>query len=410
MIILYDDHQARRFEPFATTRPFGEMRAGALLIRERWEHVLSTPSSGFLSAPHLAGFAEFDAPPACASVIPAGSWIVNTRALPTLSSAPAADVLTIGGRVAAVRIRSELKADVFRDGSRALEDLFASTGQMPTETSSIAGRWLNEVWDLIGSLVEQLASDIPRLAEAWQLDRLTPGHSPVPVLLGEHPVFVEAGAIVEPLAVFDVTAGPVLVRRGATVQAFTRVVGPCYIGIGSTLAMDRVAASAIGDVCRVHGELSTSILIGHANKGHDGFVGHSILGRWVNLGAGTITSNLKNTYGPVSLWTPDGVRDTGLQFLGTFFGDHAKAGIGLRISTACVIGAGAGVFDGMPPKTVPPFSWGPKPPYTTFSVDKFLDTASRMMARRQVTLEASSVAWWKSIHAMASTDPRWPHS
>ena len=83
----------------------------------------------------------------------------------------------------------------------------------------------------------------------------------------------------------------------------------------------------------MHGELSNSILIGHANKGHDGFVGHSILGRWVNLGAGTITSNLKNTYGTVQLWTPDGVRETGLQFLGTLFGDHAKTGIGLRLTT-----------------------------------------------------------------------------
>ena len=104
---------------------------------------------------------------------------------------------------------------------------------------------------------------------------------------------------------FDVTAGPILVRRGAIVQAFTRVVGPCAIGDGSVVAGDRIAASSIGERCKVHGELSVSIVMGYTNKSHDGFVGHSYLGRWVNLGAGTITSNLKNTYGPVQLWTPD---------------------------------------------------------------------------------------------------------
>src|SRR5260221_13277637 len=132
-----------------------------------------------------------------------------------------------------------------------------------------------------------------------------------------------------------------------------------YVGTGSTLSGDRIALSSIGDVSKVHGELSNTIFLGHTNKGHDGFVGHSILGRWVNLGAGTITSNLKNTYGPVSLWTPTGVRDTGLQFLGTLFGDHAKTGIGTRLTTATVIGAGANASASpRPPETVAPVTAG----------------------------------------------------
>ena len=106
-----------------------------------------------------------------------------------------------------------------------------------------------------------------------------------------------------------------------------------------------MAASAIGHNCRVHGETSNSVFLAYSNKGHDGFVGHSYFGRWVNLGAGTTTSNLKNTYGPVSLWTPSGIRDSGLQFLGTFAGDHAKTGIGLRLTTGTVLGAGAPIVE-----------------------------------------------------------------
>jgi hypothetical protein len=113
-----------------------------------------------------------------------------------------------------------------------------------------------------------------------------------------------------------------------------------------------------------------------------------MIGRWVNLGAGTITSNLKNTYGTVQLWTPSGVRETGMQFLGTLFGDHAKTGIGLRLTTGCVVGAGANVYGTtMPPKAIEPFSWGEASAFTPYRIEKFLDVAERMMARRHVALD-----------------------
>jgi UDP-N-acetylglucosamine diphosphorylase / glucose-1-phosphate thymidylyltransferase / UDP-N-acetylgalactosamine diphosphorylase / glucosamine-1-phosphate N-acetyltransferase / galactosamine-1-phosphate N-acetyltransferase len=201
-------------------------------------------------------------------------------------------------------------------------------------------------------------------------------------------MYVEPGAVVEPSVCFDTTAGPILLRATSHVHAFTRLVGPLYVGAHSVITTDRIAASSIGDTCKVHGELSNSIFIGHSNKGHDGFVGHSMLGRWVNLGAGTITSNLKNTYGTVQLWTPSGVRETAMQFFGTLFGDHAKTGIGLRLTTGCVIGAGANVYGAtMPPKAVAPFSWGEAGSFEPYQMDKFLDVAERMMARRQVPLE-----------------------
>jgi UDP-N-acetylglucosamine diphosphorylase/glucosamine-1-phosphate N-acetyltransferase len=163
-----------------------------------------------------------------------------------------------------------------------------------------------------------------------------------------------------------------------------------------------ITGCSIGDVCKVRGELSSTVFIGYSNKGHDGFAGHSYLGRWVNLGAGTITSNLKNTYGTVALWTTTGVRDSGLQFLGTMFGDHVKTGIGLRLSTGTVLGAGANVYDQMPPKVVPPFAWGGAAPYSVYRADKFVETASRMMARRHVELSERA-----RRHLMAAHEGRW---
>ncbi|WP_411279605.1 putative sugar nucleotidyl transferase [Gemmatimonas sp.] len=424
MIALYDDAIARRFEPFATSRPLGELRAGALLVRERWESALGVGSAGFISAAHLQGFAEFDAPPfANGQTLAAGTWIVNARALPFLDG-PASAVLqsalviTIGGRVAARRVdvdmRDEHTLSALDDGSyvlvhdRALPD---GTGD-EADALALDGVWLDELWDLIGTLQPLLQRDIPALAATLQTTTLHAGGSTavstLATVLGGHPVYVEAGAAIEPMTVFDTSGGPVLLRRGCHVQALTRVVGPCYIGRDTIVTADRIAGSSIGDACRVHGELSSTIFIGHANKGHDGFVGHSVLGRWVNLGAGTITSNLKNSYGTVALWTLDGIRDSGLQFLGTMFGDHVKTGIGLRLTTGCVLGAGANVFDTMPPKCVAPFSWGAGAPYEPFDAIKFVQTAERMMARRQVAFTEGGRAWWAIVHAMTTADRRWP--
>jgi UDP-N-acetylglucosamine diphosphorylase/glucosamine-1-phosphate N-acetyltransferase len=380
---LYDDERARRFEPFALTRPAGELRAGALLVRERWSRALGAPVAGHLTAPHLAGFEEPGAAPVLTEgTIPAGSWIVNARYLPALTRLPVEDALLTAGTVVAVRLREPRSVVDFAGGAVDLASLVPADGARKVLDG---GWWAHDVWDYVQHLVPMLEHDLPILGASMAT---TP--APGAIRTGTHPVFIEAGAEVEPSVCFDTTAGPILLRAGSHVQAFTRLVGPLYVGAGSTVTTDRIAASSIGDTCKVHGELSNSIFIGHANKGHDGFVGHSMLGRWVNLGAGTITSNLKNTYGTVQLWTPDGIRETGLQFLGTLFGDHAKTGIGLTLTTGTVLGAGANVFGStMPPKAVAPFAWGEAGGFADYRADKFLDVAERMMARRHVTLTAA---------------------
>ena len=144
-----------------------------------------------------------------------------------------------------------------------------------------------------------------------------------------------------------------------------------------------------------------TVFLGHANKSHDGFVGHSYLGRWTNLGASTVTSNLKNTYGSVALWTPNGVRDTGMQFLGTMFGDHAKTAIATRLTTGTVIGAGANVFaTTMVPKVVAPFSWGgDSSDASVYAADKFVTVAERVMSRRHVALSERARRWLHAAHA-----------
>jgi UDP-N-acetylglucosamine diphosphorylase/glucosamine-1-phosphate N-acetyltransferase len=379
-LYFYDDLRARQFEPFALTRPVSELRAGTSLIRKRWERATGFTSAGFISSPHLANFEEGSAPSAMASKseIPAGSVVVNSRCIIPLDiKLDRFDLLMCEGMAGAVRLARSMPVSQFADGSIDIGSIQTSLGG-----KKIKGRWVNDVWDFIASLGEQLAEDIPHRAGSLEL------RNPLDITtVGKQKIFIEEGAEIGPQVVLDASAGPILIRKGAIIAPFTHLVGPIAVGRDSQILGDRVANSSIGDHCKVRGEFSNTIVLGHSNKGHAGFVGHSYLGRWVNLGAMTTTSNLKNTYGPVQLWTPSGMRDTGQQFLGTFFGDHAKTGIGTMLSTGSVIGAGANVFGAnMPPRVVPPFAWGDGEPYDTYDVTRFLVVTERAMSRRNVKL------------------------
>jgi hypothetical protein len=131
------------------------------------------------------------------------------------------------------------------------------------------------------------------------------------------------------------------------------------------------------------------VLVAYVNKAHEGYLGHALVGRWVNLGALTTNSDLKNNYSTVTVWTPDGDVDTEQIKIGCYLGDHVKTGIGTLLNTGTVVGAGSNIFGGaMPPVAVPPFSWGSGSDLTEYRLDKFLETAERVMARRDVTLTA----------------------
>lgn len=378
-LYFYDDARAREFQPFALTRPASELRAGAMVVRHRWELITGLETKGFIGAPHLKDFDEPGAPPFIASgEIPAGSILVNSRFIIALDANPKKfDILMNGTHGCAVRLaRAQPVKDLF-DGNIDLGSLQTSMGGR-----KVAGRWMENVWDYIATLPEQLAEDIPIIGRTLSSALPRPAGT-----LGDGEIYIEEGAEIGPYVVFDVTGGPVLVQRGSSIQPFTRLVGPLSVGCDCQVMGDRLATSSIGDWSKVRGEFSNSIVLGYSNKGHEGFVGHSYLGRWVNLGALTTTSNLKNTYGTVQLWTPTGVRDSGQQFLGTLFGDHVKTGIGIMLSTGTVLGTASNVFGShAPPKAVAPFSWGDDEPYGEHELEKFLVTAERMMERRHVKL------------------------
>jgi len=217
-LVFVDDARARDFQPFAMTRPCCELRAGALLVRQRWEKATGEATIGFIGAPHLLDFDEAGAAQSVSGPIPAGTILVNSRCAVGLAELDLGATSWIcHGKLAAVRLAEATDhASIQRDGDRL--ESFAGHGQ----AVEIEGTWLDQVWDLVRHLPALLSSDIPHVAE-WTDQDPTSNLT----TLGAHPVFIESGATIEPFVVLDATSGPVLVRQGAKVQSFTRLVGPC---------------------------------------------------------------------------------------------------------------------------------------------------------------------------------------
>jgi UDP-N-acetylglucosamine diphosphorylase/glucosamine-1-phosphate N-acetyltransferase len=358
--------------PFAGVRPIAELRAGAWRVRERWEAACQADATAILGE-HVSQFHEGDEPPVRAvapvdgPAVIGASWFAPTGdRIAQLDTPGAARRLTHGDRTVGWIVPAGERWEGPHERGEAQE---------------VDGLLLRGAFDLISALERFLAEDCADLKAAPA--------SGVPegsLVLGDPGNVVVMGAVVEPGVVFDVRQGAVVLEQGVEVRHGTRLEGPVFVGARSKVLGGFIRASAFGPECRVHGEIGSSVFLGYANKSHDGFVGHSVVGCWVNLGALTTTSNLKNTYGPVRLEV-HGVRiETGRQNLGTLFGDHAKTAIGTMLATGTVVSAGANVFGpATPPKYVPPFAWGTEGG-ERLTPDGFLRVAERVMTRRNVAM------------------------
>jgi UDP-N-acetylglucosamine diphosphorylase / glucose-1-phosphate thymidylyltransferase / UDP-N-acetylgalactosamine diphosphorylase / glucosamine-1-phosphate N-acetyltransferase / galactosamine-1-phosphate N-acetyltransferase len=202
-------------------------------------------------------------------------------------------------------------------------------------------------------------------------------------------IHIARGARVKPGAVLDAEEGPIYIDRDVLIQPNAVLEGPCYVGPGSVVRPGAAlrAGTSLGPVCKVGGELVSTIMQGYSSKQHDGFLGHSYVGEWVNLGADTVTSDLKNTYGTIRVSINGVGVESGQQFIGCFIGDHAKTAIGTVLPTGCVIGVASNVFTAAGvPKFVPSFAWLTDEGMTRYRVEKAVQIARIVMGRREVEL------------------------
>ena len=197
-----------------------------------------------------------------------------------------------------------------------------------------------------------------------------------------------------------------LIIDAARIEPFSFIQGPAWIGPGSLIASARIRGeTSIGPVCRIGGEVEASIVQGYSNKHHDGFLGHSYLGEWVNIGAMTTNSDLKNTYGTIRMVIEGfGQIDSGILKLGCFLADHVKLGIGVHLNGGAVIGTGSNIFGvHFAPKTIPPFTWGGEV-FREYRIQSMIDVARKVMARRKVSMSVEQEEVLRAVFAMTRGD------
>lgn len=373
---MFDDEGADGWAPFALTRPCGELRFGRWTLRERLERVAAARVTGHLTRPWLRRYVEAGAPASLdPGRLPVAATYWNARAVPALdavwSRTPAN--LWVAGRLAGIRLASGARPP--RPGWFA-----AARPEPDLPDQTVPGDWLHEPWDLVSAGPARLAADLA--VTAGDDEREPPSDC---WRVGGDPIRVAADARVEPGVLFDVREGPIELGAGTEVRSGTRLAGPLYAGPNSRLLGGAISRFASGPHAVVRGEIDSVTVLGHANKAHEGYLGHAYVGRWVNLGAMTTNSDLKHTYGPIRVGPPGARADTGLAKFGCLVGDHAKTGIGTRLDAGTVVGAGASLFGAGPlPKWVEPFSWGAGGGPERCRREAFLRTAGRVVARRGV--------------------------
>ena len=386
---LFED-KVRDFLPLVHLRPVFDLTCGILTLRQKWEKVL--PGNRFRIAVREE-LHEFRARPDLLMESDAGAsdgtWLINGRFLPdtglrtVLRTKPRTPkILVCGDAVAAAYLHAGELRTLFSGWSSGLPDFSLLPGVRREE---VPARALSNFWDLVRLNAGEISED--RILLKKDLRGVKRKNHPGAHFVKGAGIFAGKRTVIRPGVVIDAENGPVIIGSDVTIMPNAVIMGPSAIGSGATIKIGAkiYGGTTIGDHCKVGGEVEASVMLPWSNKQHEGFLGHSYLGSWVNIGADTNTSDLKNTYGPVSIVRRGKKIDTGMQFLGLTMGDHSKSGINVMFDTGTVVGVCCNVFGaGLPPKEIPSFSWGGAGNFAAYDPEKGFAVMKIVMARRNV--------------------------
>lgn len=376
-IILFDNDARDRLLPLTFTRPICELRVGILTIRQKWEKWLNGEVS-FITQDYLSE--KYDIKIADNNLIINGSVLPSKELCILINQMEDNEALLHEGELIVAKVdRKQFESLMTEDD---LEEL------MGFELGDTPFIKIDNLWDIFVHNEAALKSDFTLLTKGRKSQPISKTNQ----VLNPENIFLEEGATVE-FAILNAAKGPIYVGKNAEIMEGSMIRGAFALGDHSTVKMGAkiYGATSTGPHCKLGGEVSNSVLLGYSNKGHDGYLGNSVLGEWCNLGADTNTSNLKNNYEAVKLWSyqKESFVKTGQQFCGLVMGDHSKSGINTMFNTGTVVGICANVFgDGFPRNFIPSFSWGGASGFSTYRTDKAFETAERVMARRGLEFTA----------------------
>ena len=397
----------RNFDPLGLSRPIWELRCGMTTLGEKLVARIGATDVACFVPPYMAeAYRARTVWPVNDPARLAGDdlMLVSGRvkaaglAMPTIG--PGQVACDADGELLVARVARE---DLGRlDGSSI--EAFVDSAKRTLPAAGVELPTWNYTWDLILANRKQLAEDFAAAGRSGIEGTVEQPHA---IRGSAKDVYVARGALVHPMVVIDAAGGPVYIDEDAEIHPFTRIEGPCYVGKKSILLGAKCReGNSIGPVCRVGGEVEESILHGYSNKYHDGFLGHAYVGEWVNLGAMTTNSDLKNDYSTVSviLEGREGI-DTGSTKVGALIGDHTKTSIGTLLNTGAYVGAMALIAaTGKPlPKFIPSFAWFLEGVVTKgFGKKRLYETARTAMGRRKCPWTPAEEAMWDEIYQLTA--------
>lgn len=409
-VCIVEDHGYRKLFPLTKTRPVFGLRCGRFTLEERILSVLSpvTDEVSYITRPYIepvwrlknnaAGPASFDVPEK------GHRLFLNGR---VLFDEPSLDLITskVSGGEAVLWLAEDTWAAMYLpDGfpSPAGETLANGEDNFPpiNRKHHLHANVIRYPWDLIEYNPAMIEADFNYLDKSRNRLR----YPPLPkftAIINNKNLMIGANTEVQPLVTFDGQHGPIIVGDNVRIESGTYIKGPVSIGdhclvTANTTLYENIS---LGNTCKAGGEIHHSILHGYTNKRHSGFLGNAYLGEWVNIGAGTYNSNLKNNYNTVKVPVDGEVIDTGNQFVGLFMGDHCCTAIGTMFNTATFVGVGCNIFGhGFPPKYLEDFTWNCTEKKEVYNFDKFIECARRMMIRREEELSVEEEQLLRSLY------------
>lgn len=375
--------------PLTFTKPTAEIRFGISTIKEKWENILGSKCS-YLTKPYLQ--VKYKAVIRDENILINGSVIPGNNLITEIHGLGINEVLVKDEVIVAVNTTDKGLTEINEETCKTCRHIHSKSNFLK----------INHLWELFKHNGEVIVKDF---------ESLTKGKKSVDIsgqnrLLNPANIFIGEGARVE-FATINASTGPVYIGKDAEVMEGSVIRGPFVLGEQSTLKMGAriYGPTTIGPFSKVGGEVNNSIIMGYSNKAHDGFLGNSILGEWCNIGADTNSSNLKNNYTSVKIWSyiTEKFEDTGQQFCGLIMGDHSKCGINTMFNTGTVVGVSTNIFgSGFPRTFIPSFSWGGAGGFTTFQLPKALEVARRVMGRRDVELTDTDIQIIEEVFKMTS--------
>lgn len=400
-IILFDDDNWTGLLPLTYTRPICDIRCGILTIREKWDHYFDLPTS-YITQPYLSEKYPLK--------IKEDNLIVNSTVLPTpelidlIKELNQNEAIIEGDELIAARITiDQFDSLINSDDANELDGI-------DLESRGVKIKQITRPHHIFEYNDEEIRKDFELLTNGRTSQPLSSTNR----IAGTEHIFVEEGATVE-FATLNATTGPIYIGKDAVVMEGALVRGPLAMCNNAVVKMGAkiYGATTLGPHCKAGGEIGNSVMIGYSNKGHEGYLGNSVLGEWCNLGADTNTSNLKNNYANVKLWSYDDERfmDTGLQFCGLIMGDHSKTGINTMFNTGTVVGVNCNIFgSGYPRNFIPSYSWGGASGFRTFLPRKANEVAEKVMLRRKVDLTDQDRDILQSIYEHTGVYRPWEQS